>query len=357
MSRVFLTIRKLRAEVGCNVVRLFPCIGGVLLNTLRPAGRTVRAQLAMDYETLQENGADRRKLLEKARFFVRKDIGPVQPVLRELQLSDREDRWRWTSSRLAFLATSHWPDVDVPADQLRFLTGKRDAYFRYHELNKGTNDHWEYYLVPWHRTYGRLSIAMLDPRLRPVLFPIWKRFDRWHRTEKPWMTRFTVGSNISSVLTGYTLHALLGFLLHDSERDRRSSLDGYVRYAEKLHKALAGSYDGKARVAVPFEGVLYGSFWWRSAVVLALVQRALGLSYCLFDEPACRTLSEYVWHSRTPDGDYQTSGDSKALRAGVVPEDNVFPILSAVYDDPFADRLADLMSVPYFLRDRIRPSK
>ena len=168
------------------------------------------------------------------------------------------------------------------------------------------------------------------------------------------MTRVCIGSNIASVLSGYTMFGLMGYLLSEDQHKKEAYLNRYIQYGQRLHKALEQSYDTSSSVAVPYEGVLYGSFWWRSTVVLGLLQRKMGLHYCVLDEPACRGISEYVWRSRTPDGDYQTSGDSKPWRNGSVPEDNVFAILSSAIDDPFAEKLADTMAKPYFMRDRLR---
>lgn len=355
MSGFWLLLRKIREEVGFAFIWPIWGIVGVLVNTIRPSPRRVRRLLKADRDRLKVELEAPEALLQRATFYRVTDDGPAAPWFAELLEKDREDRWSWTSARLAYLATVAWDGVDDPAGALAFVHAKDDAYFRYHELNKGENDHWEYYLVPWHRTYGRLVQAMLDERMRPLLRPVWERFDRWYRAERPWMTRVIVGSNIASVLAGYTLHALMGLMLHEDVRERRRYLRDYVTYGKRLRKALDASFDLDDAIATPFEGVLYGAFWLRTVVVLGLVQRALGLRFDLLAEPDLRSLAHYTWRSRTPDGDYHTSGDSRPFHAGHIPSLEVYSVLAAANDDAFARQLVDTTPNPHYLAPKLKP--
>jgi hypothetical protein len=160
-----------------------------------------------------------------------------------------------------------------------------------------------------------------------------------------------VGSNIAAVNSGYTLHALMGYLLHENADDKNRYLNDYVRHARRLYKALLASYDTTGPAAGPFEGVTYGGFWFRTLIILGLIQRALGLTHGLLDEPQLRGLAAYVWHSRTADGDFQTSGDSHPILGEAV-DQSVFSILAAL-GDPDAKNLAGLFPHPFYLAEKL----
>ncbi len=352
MQAIILLLRKVRREIGFNVVYLGWCVLKLLFNTFRPVPRRVRAALRGDVRRLRAALPEASALLAQAKCFRVAPSDQARVLFPALLAEDREDRWQSTSYELSLLATITWDDVADPQAHVAYLYDKDDAFFRFYPLNKGKNDYWEWYLVPWHRTYGRLAVALLDERMRPLLLPIWRRYDRWYRRERPWMTRLVVGSNVSAVLAGYTLHALMGFLLHEDPREKRRYLRGYRRYAARLHKALRASFDTWHATSIPLEGVLYGGFWFRTAVVLGLVQRALRLDFDLLADPALAGLARYVWQSRTLDGDYQTSGDSKAIPNNV-PQRSVFTVLAQVHSDAYAQRLDAIVPQPDVLTGKI----
>ncbi len=353
MSKVILLLRKIRREIGFNVVFVLWYVLKVLFNTFKAAPRRVRSALAQDYRALLARLPEADALLAQAKFYRVVPSDQAKTLFPSLLAEDREDRWQSTSYYLSLLATITWDDVDDPAAHLAYLYDKDDAFFRFYPLNKGRNDYWEWYLVPWHRTYGRLAVALLDERMRPLLLPIWRRYDRWYRRERPWMLRLVVGSNVSAVHAGYALHALMGYLLHEDPQEKQRYLKGYRRYAQSLHKTISASFDTYQTASIPFEGVLYGSFWFRTAAILGLIQRALGLSFNLLDDVSLSGLAEYVWKSRTPDGDYQTSGDSKAIPNNV-PQRSVYTVLAQVSPAPYARRLDAIVPQPDVLTGKIK---
>ena len=165
------------------------------------------------------------------------------------------------------------------------------------------------------------------------------------------MTRVQMGSNVSAVNGGYTLHALMGALLHEDLDEKKRYLKDYTRHAQRLDKALQASFDTPGSATVPFEGVTYAGFWFRSLIILGLIQRALGLSHSLLDGPQLRSLAPYIWQSRTPDGDFQTSGDSHPSRSKAI-EQSVYAILAKL-GDADAQKLADLYERPFYLAEKL----
>lgn len=379
MKTVLLILRKIRREVGTNLLYVLWCAVKVILYSIKPAPRSLRAVLKQDHQTLLARLPDADALLEKAPFYraapsdkVAALFDKLKAVQAHLDQHRNVDRypdpiprpWQTTVNTLAELASTTWPG-DLQAHQkalddfVAFLDhfetarqAQKRSLFRYYPLNKGKNDYWEWYLVPWHRTCGALTVALLDERMRPSLRPIWNHYDRWYRTERPWMMRVLVGSNVAAVNGGYTLHALMGYLLHDDAAEKKKYLDGYVWYARRLHKALVASFDAGGRVSIPFEGVTYSGFWFRSILILGLIQRALGLTHSLIDGPPLSGLAEYVWKSRTPDGDFQTSGDAHATLAEGAIDSGVFGLLAET-GDPYARRLAGLFPTPHYLAGKL----
>lgn len=353
MKKVILVLRKIRREIGANVVRLIWSIPYVLYQSFRPSPRNIRHALKSDHDRLRRQITGTAQLLEQARFYVVTPSDDARRWFERIVEEDREDRWISASFQLAYLATVTWDGVEDPVPYVQHLYEKPNAYFRFHELNKGNNDRWEYYLMPWHRTYGRLVIALLDERMRPLVWPIWQRYDRFFRHERPWMTRFIIGSNVSAVLAGYTLHALVGYLLHEEAGEKAWYLRRYVAYGKRLHRAIHAGFDAYGDASIPFEGVLYGGFWFVTAIVLGLIQRRLGLAHGLLDYPQLNGLSEYVWKSRTSNGDYQTSGDSRPY-TGHVPVREVHSILDDINASVYARKLDALIPDPHFLNNRIQ---
>lgn len=378
MKEFTLLLRKIRREVGINLIYVIWCALKVIFYSIKPAPRSVRAALKKDYKTLLDQQANTDALLQRAKFYHTTASGDAQPLIDDLKRlttfldqhrdkdkypDDEREPWRKALSHLARLASMTWNDAnDVHALQqyVAFFheyeqqrNEKNQSLFRYYRLNKGKNDHWEWYLVPWHRAYGMLTVAMLDERLRPMLLPIWKHHDRWHRDELPWMMRFLVGSNVAAANSGYALHALMGFLLDDDPNEKKKYLSRYRWFARRLYKVLAVSFDVDRHVSIPFEGVLYGGFMFRTPIILGLMQRALGLDHCLLDAPHLAGLSEYSWKSKTPEHTFQTSGDSKAtLDEGAI-DQGVFGLLAEL-EDHYAKQLAGLFPRSHYLAGKIK---
>ena len=380
MKTIILILRKIRREVGLNLFYVIWCAVKVIFYSMKPAPRAIRAALKQDEQTLLGKRADAETLLEQAKFYRARASDKTEGLFEELKkiqvhLDQNRDvkkypdpirrPWQTTVNVLAELASMTWPgnprsDEEALDEFVTFLdqfeTERQEqgrSLFRYYPLNKGKNDYWEWYLVPWHRTYGALTVALLDERMRPRLMPIWNHYDRWFRNERPWMTRLLVGSNVAAVNSGYALHALMGYLIDDDAEEKKKYLSRYLRHTRGLHKALTASFDTGGRVSIPFEGITYSGFWFRTILILGLIQRALGLEHSLLDQPALSGLSEYVWKSRTPDGDFQTSGDSHPTVDKGAIDRGTFGLLAEL-EDPYARQLASLFSEPHFLAGHLK---
>lgn len=212
--------------------------------------------------------------------------------------------WREVSDLLECLVITPWDGSDQLIELMAELDAKPDEYFRWYPLNQGKNDHWEYYLVPWVRTYRTIFALLQDYRFRGTIgWSLWRRFDRWYQTERPWMIQAVVGSNIGMVIGGYALHALLGTILVP-ERQMEYA-DEYIDYARRLHKTTTALFSGDG---IPHEGISYGLFAFVTAAYLGILQDRMELAYGLLDIPVLSFFMEYLEAARTHDG-FLAAGD------------------------------------------------
>ncbi len=205
MKMIILILRKVRREVGLNLFYVIWCAVKVIFYSMKPAPQAIRAALKQDEQTLLGKRADAETLIEQAKFYHARASDKTEGLFEELkkiQVHLDQSRgvkkypdpirrpWQTTVNVLAELASMTWPgnphsDEEALDEFVAFLdqfeTQRQEqdrSLFRYYPLNKGKNDHWEWYLVPWHRTYGALTVALLDERMRPRLMPIWNHYDR-----------------------------------------------------------------------------------------------------------------------------------------------------------------------------------
>ena len=178
---------------------------------------------------------------------------------------------------------------------------KEDSYYRSHALNKGKNDQWEYYLVPWHRLVPSFSFLLWDERFTDHLLPIFKKYKKWYN-EFIWFTAVGTGSNIYASEAGKAFHCLNEFVIEGDEK----ALDRYVNHVLKVKYFMKSAFDG----GIPMEGGIYARFLLDGIILLDQVHRALGFDFKLIDDGLVEKFADYLDTAFTRGKGFETSGDS-----------------------------------------------
>ena len=156
MRNLILILRKVRREVGTNLIYVAWCAMKVIFNSIKPSPHALRAALKQDHQTLMGRIQNAEALLDQAKFYTvtpsDRATGLFEGLESNLVINNpKSDKpWQRTVYQLAELATMTWDEVDDPAAYVKFLNDQDASFFRYYPLNKGKNDYWEWYLVPWH---------------------------------------------------------------------------------------------------------------------------------------------------------------------------------------------------------------
>lgn len=178
---------------------------------------------------------------------------------------------------------------------------KEDSFYRTHALNRGRNDQWEYYLVPWHRLIPAFSFLLWDDRFTEHLLPVYKKFKKWYG-EFIWFTAIGTGSNIYACEAGKAFHCLNEFVLEGNEK----ALDRYVKHILKVKYFLRTAFQN----GIPMEGGIYARFLLDGIILLDQIHRAFEFKFELIDGKFIQEFSDYLDTAFTRGGGFETSGDS-----------------------------------------------
>lgn len=178
---------------------------------------------------------------------------------------------------------------------------KEDGYYRSHSLNKGKNDQWEYYLVPWHRLLPFMTYFFWDERFQEYFRPIYDKFKTWYG-EFIWYDKFSTGSNIYAVNTGLALHCLNEYLLDGNDE----MLKNYKKHLLKLKYFMNHTFED----GIAMEGNIYARFIIHSIYHIDQIHRHFGLEFKLIDDKFVNEFADYLETAWTITDGFETSGDS-----------------------------------------------
>ena len=199
---------------------------------------------------------------------------------------------------------------------------KEDGYYRSHSLNKGKNDQWEYYLVPWHRLLPFLTYFFWDERTKDHFYPIYEKFKKWYG-EFIWYDKISTGSNIYAVNTGMALHCLNEFLLDGNEK----MLKKYQKHLLKLKYFVNHAFED----GICMEGNIYSRFILHSIYHIDQIHRHFNLEFRLIDDKLVNELADYLETAWTVNDGFETSGDSH-WEIDKLQDTNSFIYLSKISD-------------------------
>lgn len=215
---------------------------------------------------------------------------------------------------------------------------KEDGYYRSHSLNKGKNDQWEYYLVPWHRLLPFLTYFFWDERTKEHFYPVYEKYKKWYG-EFIWYDKISTGSNIYAVNTGLALHCLNEFLLDGNTK----MLQNYKKHLLKLKYFINTAFqDG-----ICMEGNIYSRFIIHSVYHIDQIHRHLGLEFKLLDDTFVEEFANYLETAWTVDAGFETSGDSH-WEIDKLQDTNSFIYLSIISDNPIFRQILDHFKVADF---------
>lgn len=178
---------------------------------------------------------------------------------------------------------------------------KEDSFYRSHALNKGKNDQWEYYLVPWHRLVPSFSYLLWDKRFTDYLLPLYGRYKKWYG-EFIWFLFVGTGSNIYASEAGKAFHCLNEFVIEGNER----ALNRYMKHVLKVKYFMKSAFDG----GIPMEGGIYARFLLDGIILLDQVHRAFNFDFKLIDDELIKQFADYLDTAFTRGAGFETSGDS-----------------------------------------------
>jgi hypothetical protein len=210
--------------------------------------------------------------------------------------------------------------------------GNVPSFYRYHYLNKGKNDQWEWYLTPWHRSIHWFSYLLWDKRFTEYLLPIYEHYKKWYKEDLIWFTKLGTASNIFAVEGGKAFHCLNQYLIDGDE----NMLNKYIKHIHRIQYNIETQF----RNGVPTEGGIYGRFMIMGIIHLDWIHRKLGLEYRFFNDRFLNEYADYLETVFTPDGGFETSGDSHFEIDGLV-EGRVFHYFSQISNRPIYRKIVE----------------
>lgn len=202
---------------------------------------------------------------------------------------------------------------------------REEAYYRFHDLNKGGNDQWEWYLTPWHRSIHWFSYLLWDKRYTNHLLPVYEFYKKWYRKDFIWFTFLGTGSNIFACEAGKAFHCLNEYLVEGNTK----MLSNYAKHVHRVRCFIEHHFDE----GVPMEGGIYARFLLMTIVHLDWIHRKLGLEYRFFSDTFIEKYATYLNNSFTVDDGFETSGDSHFEKDFMI-ENRVIHYFSQITDYP-----------------------
>jgi len=192
-------------------------------------------------------------------------------------------------------------DEQIEEVKKAFPVDKDDSYYRYHPLNKGKNDYWEYYLTPWHRVIPYYSHFLWDVRFREHFIPLHNKFKKWYK-EFVWFLFLGTGSNIYACELGKAFHCLNEYFVEGDI----NALERYKRHLLKSKYFLNHAVQN----GIAMEGFTYARFLIQGFCYLDGLHRYLGFEYEILDDKFLADFKKYIEMTWTKDAGFETSGDS-----------------------------------------------
>jgi hypothetical protein len=192
-------------------------------------------------------------------------------------------------------------DDEIKGIKESIPNNNEDGYYRSHSLNKGKNDQWEYYLVPWHRLLPFMTYFFWDERFKEHFYPIYQKYKKWYK-EFIWYNWISTGSNIYAVNTGLAIHCLNEYLLDGNTK----SLKKYKKHLLRLKYFMKHAFEN----GIPMEGCIYARFIIHSVYHIDQIHRHFGLEFKLIDDKFVDEFADYLESAWTVTDGFETSGDS-----------------------------------------------
>lgn len=296
-----LLLRKLKHEVGLvGIVRLFTSFvylayHNLLLRTYSK-GRSI---LKEDLNNLKLRYHSRGK--EIFNFFPHNKDKVNKSTLDWVVNNAPSRPFYNTLKDILSISASNTTKAQTELAKSALLVDQEDSYYRAHALNKGKNDQWEYYLVPWHRLIPSFSYLLWDERYTEHLKPVYEKYKKWYK-EFIWFTAIGTGSNIYAVEAGKAFHCLNEFIIEGNEK----ALDRYIKHVLKVKYFMKSAFDG----GIPMEGGIYARFLLDGIILLDQIHRVYGFKFKLIDDQLMEKFVDYLDTAWTRDKGFETSGDS-----------------------------------------------
>ena len=202
---------------------------------------------------------------------------------------------------LLAVSASNTTDSETQKILQSIPTDRKDGYYRYHKLNRGKNDYWEWYLTLWHRLMPYISYMLWDNRYREHLLPLYTKFKKWYG-EWIWFLWIGVGSNIYSCEAGKAFQCLNEFVLEGN----KDKLKSYSKHILRVRYFMNHIFSN----GIPMEGGVYGRFSLQGIIHLDQIHRKLGFQYKLIDTKFIDKYCDYLETAWSVHGGFETSGDS-----------------------------------------------
>jgi len=191
----------------------------------------------------------------------------------------------------------------------------------YYSIKELSNRDKSYFSIPnnlfstnisiWTKYYGYVSIMMLSNNMRAMAIDIFRKYNEWAYEWNFW-SLFISGSSASSINGGLALHFLIKYLIERDDKIKMKSLKNYNKYLKRYIHHVQLSFDNYKGFSSPHEGIKHGIYQFKSASILGIIQKKLGI-FSILDMPEIKNFINYIDMSITPDKDYHPSGDARGI--------------------------------------------
>ena len=292
-----LTLKKIISEFGIFGLFRIPLIllSIIIFNIRVRTYRKDRKHLNSDIKKLKE------KTLKDFQFLPIYDNDSYKSSFNWASNPKSDTRFYWTVKWMHPSLFYNLTEEEIEKVKNAIPNDREDEFYRFHPLNKGKNDQWEYYLVPWHRLMPFLTYYIWDDRTREHLLPLHYKLKEWYRNEFIWYDRIATGSNIYAINTGLAFQCLNEFLIDGDKK----ALKKYKRHLIKLKYFVDNAFDN----GIAMEGNIYARFIFHSVYHLDQLHRYFDLDFKLIDDKLVDRYADYLETAWTVNNGFETSGD------------------------------------------------
>lgn len=322
-------LKKIKKEAGIQVLFRIPFIIVSLIwqSILQRMYRKDIEILHSDLENIKKSP----NLIHKLQFFKSNDKFEKETTLLWIERNLSNTPFYNLLENLLYIASYNINQDIIDRIIVCIDNDRQDSYYRFHPINKGKNDHWEWYLTPWQRAIAQFSFLLWDNRFRDHLMPIYNRYKEW---DKEWIWFLLIGgwSNIYSVTIGKAFHSFNKFIIDGDDK----SLKEYANRVKNVKWALNRYFEN----GIPMEGGIYGKFMLSTAIHLDGIHRKLGFKYKILDDDFVQRYADYLSITFFGNDGFETSGDSH-FEIDAIHSPEVIVYFSKISDNPIFQMILD----------------